>query len=172
MADLVGAVRLPEGSMRASAGTEVVIDVLVFQRREAGEAPAGAAWIDLAPVERAMTNADDEGDDFRQPDVIRHPGEPLFRRASRDGAGRACAEARHLRPCPGLYLPAAQDGIALETLLTEALDRLPAGIFTAPPESPTDQRPTPTTKPGYARAPPRMAPRSRKVPTSSAHRAS
>jgi adenine-specific DNA methylase len=33
MADLVGAVRLPEGSMRASAGTEVVIDVLVFQRR-------------------------------------------------------------------------------------------------------------------------------------------
>ena len=43
MADLVGAVRLPEGSMRASAGTEVVIDVLVFQRREAGQPPAGAA---------------------------------------------------------------------------------------------------------------------------------
>ena len=36
MADLVGAVRLPEGSMRASAGTEVVIDVLVFQRRADG----------------------------------------------------------------------------------------------------------------------------------------
>jgi len=52
MADLVGAVRLPEGSMRASAGTEVVIDVLVFRRREAGQAPAGADWIDLAPVER------------------------------------------------------------------------------------------------------------------------
>jgi N12 class adenine-specific DNA methylase len=33
MADLVGAVRLPEGSMRATAGTDVVIDILVFQRR-------------------------------------------------------------------------------------------------------------------------------------------
>ena len=50
MADLIGAVRLPEGSMRASAGTEVVIDLLVFQRHEAGQAPAGADWIDLAPV--------------------------------------------------------------------------------------------------------------------------
>ena len=29
MADLVGAVRLPEGSMRAAAGTDVVIDLLV-----------------------------------------------------------------------------------------------------------------------------------------------
>ena len=53
MADLVGAVRLPEGSMRAAAGTDVVIDVLVFQRREAGQPPAGAAWIDLAPVASA-----------------------------------------------------------------------------------------------------------------------
>ena len=64
MADLVGAVRLPEGSMHASAGTEVVIDVLVFQRREAGQPSSGADWIDLAPVARPMTNADDEGDDF------------------------------------------------------------------------------------------------------------
>jgi len=46
MADLIGAVRLPEGSMRASAGTDVVIDLLVFQRRTDGQAPAGAAWID------------------------------------------------------------------------------------------------------------------------------
>ena len=30
MADLVGAVRLPEASMRATAGTDVVIDVLVL----------------------------------------------------------------------------------------------------------------------------------------------
>ena len=46
LADLIGAVRLPEGSMRASAGTDVVIDVLVFQRRAGGEPPAGEAWID------------------------------------------------------------------------------------------------------------------------------
>ena len=61
MADLVGAVRLPEGSMRATAGTDVVIDVLVFQRRGRGrKPPAGAAWIELAPVEAA---ADEDGDE-------------------------------------------------------------------------------------------------------------
>src|SRR5208283_76846 len=53
LADLIGAVRLPEGSMRASAGTDVVVDVLVFQRRADGEPPAGEAWVDLAPVANA-----------------------------------------------------------------------------------------------------------------------
>ena len=43
----------------------------------------------------------------------------------------------------GIYGPALtytcrprKDGVALETLLTEALDRLPAGIFIASAESP------------------------------------
>src|SRR5580658_5103168 len=66
MADLVGAIRLPEGSMRAAAGTDVVIDVLVFQRREAGQSPAGAAWIDLASVVPATVD-DDEGDEAPDP---------------------------------------------------------------------------------------------------------
>ena len=35
MADLVGVVRLPEGSMRASAGTEVVVDLLGVPARRA-----------------------------------------------------------------------------------------------------------------------------------------
>jgi adenine-specific DNA methylase len=51
MADLVGAVRLPECSMRASAGTDVVIDVLVFQRRGEGEEPSRTRWTDLADVD-------------------------------------------------------------------------------------------------------------------------
>jgi adenine-specific DNA methylase len=33
MADLRGAVRLPEGVMRAAAGTDVVVDILFFQKR-------------------------------------------------------------------------------------------------------------------------------------------
>ena len=45
MADLLGAVRLPEGSMRATAGTDVVVDILAFQRRAEGQAPAGAGRI-------------------------------------------------------------------------------------------------------------------------------
>ena len=32
-ADLIGAVRLPAGTFRAAAGTDVVTDVLVFRRR-------------------------------------------------------------------------------------------------------------------------------------------
>ena len=103
MADLVGAVRLPEGSMRASAGTEVVIDCWCSSAAPTDEAPAGAAWIDLAPVESAA--ADDDSRRHRKRCIIRHPGEPLLRRASGDGAGRACHAARHLRSCPDLHLP-------------------------------------------------------------------
>ena len=67
MADLVGAVRLPKGSMQATAGTGVVIDLLVFQRRAVGKAPEGAAWIGLAPVEPAMADEDDEAGEASDP---------------------------------------------------------------------------------------------------------
>jgi N12 class adenine-specific DNA methylase/adenine-specific DNA methylase len=138
MADLIGAVRLPEGSMRATAGTDVVADILVFQRRAEGEPPAGAAWIDLAPVAAA---ADDDGDDD----------------ASRDGAPASGIEVnRYFAEHPemvlgehalkrGIYGPALtytcrprRDGLPLETLLAEALDCLPAGIFVPSAESTGD----------------------------------
>ena len=50
LADLIGAVRLPEASLRTTAGTDVVVDVLVFQRRQDGHPPGGAAWIDLTEI--------------------------------------------------------------------------------------------------------------------------
>jgi predicted RNA methylase len=136
MADLVGAVRLPEGSMRASAGTDVVIDLLVFQRRADGRPPAGAAWIDLAAVENAAADeeAEDEGDaDSPALSGIQvnryfadHPEMVLGDHALRRGIyGPALAYTCRPR----------KDGPALETLLTKALDRLPAGIFTASGES-------------------------------------
>jgi hypothetical protein len=67
MADLVGAVCLPEGSMQATAGTGVVIDLLVFQRRAVGKAPEGAAWIGLAPVEPATADAEDAAGETDDP---------------------------------------------------------------------------------------------------------
>jgi N12 class adenine-specific DNA methylase/predicted RNA methylase len=132
VADLVGAVRLPEGSMRATAGTDVVIDVVVFQRRADGQPPAGAAWIDLAPVEAA---ANDDGDDAGASGIqvnryfAEHPemvlGDHTLKR--------------------GIYGPALtytcrprKDGPTLEALLTTVLDRLPSGIFVASPESDAD----------------------------------
>ena len=112
MADLVGAVRLPEGSMRAAAGTEVVVDVLVFQRRADGEAPAGAAWIDLAPVENAA--ADEEGDEADIPSTAgilvnryfaEHPEMVLGDHALRRGI---------YSPAPAYTCRPRKDGIALE----------------------------------------------------------
>ncbi len=50
MADLVGAVRMPQGAMSAASGTDVVVDVLFFQRRRAEQQPNGITWSDLVDV--------------------------------------------------------------------------------------------------------------------------
>jgi hypothetical protein len=125
MADLVGAVRLPEGSMRASAGTEVVIDLLVFRRRADGEAPAGASWIDLASVPNAA--ADDEADDA--------DGVPSFvipvNRYFAEHPEMVLGEHALTR---GIYGP----GLAYTCRPRKNGDRLPAGIVTASPESTPD----------------------------------
>jgi adenine-specific DNA methylase len=44
-ADLIAAIRLPAGATRADAGTDVVADLLFFQAREPGQAPAGADFL-------------------------------------------------------------------------------------------------------------------------------
>jgi N12 class adenine-specific DNA methylase len=49
-ADLVGAVRLPAGTFRAAAGTDVVTDVVVLRRRPTGTPPAGERWTATAAV--------------------------------------------------------------------------------------------------------------------------
>ena len=53
MADLLGAVRLPEGAMRAAAGTDVVVDILFFQKRgpdEPVKPPTGSRADRLAKI--------------------------------------------------------------------------------------------------------------------------
>jgi N12 class adenine-specific DNA methylase/adenine-specific DNA methylase len=143
MADLVGAVRLPEASMRATAGTDVVIDILVFQRRADDAAPAGPAWIGLASVEPAMADEDDEGGE----------ADDAGDGASGDPATPAIQVNCYFADHPemvlgdhalsrGIYGPALaytcqsrKGGPPLETLLTDALDRLPVGIVTVSDES-------------------------------------
>jgi hypothetical protein len=49
-ADLVGAVRLPQTAFKKNAGTEVVTDILFFQRRMPGAEPGGEAWLKPADV--------------------------------------------------------------------------------------------------------------------------
>jgi hypothetical protein len=43
-ADFLGAIRLPQSAFKENAGTEVVTDVLFFQRRMPGADKAGEAW--------------------------------------------------------------------------------------------------------------------------------
>lgn len=44
MADLVGAVRLPSGAFRRSAGTEALTDLLIFRKREPGRPTLDTSW--------------------------------------------------------------------------------------------------------------------------------
>jgi N12 class adenine-specific DNA methylase len=136
LADLIGAVRLPEGSMRASAGTDVVIDLLVFQRRAEGAPPAGESWVDLAAVANAAV--DDDADPEDDPDS---PAAPVLQ-VNRYFADRPEMVLGHHAFRRGIYGPGLtytcrprEDGASLETLLTAALDRLPADIFTASDDS-------------------------------------
>src|ERR1700689_1054220 len=70
MADLVGAVRLPEGAMRATAGTDVVVDILFFQKRGPDEPAKPTGWIDLAEVIAAQDG--DEAISINRP-FVAHP---------------------------------------------------------------------------------------------------
>ena len=58
MADLVAAVRLPEGALRAAAGTDVVVDLLFLRKRLPGETASGPAWQDLAEAVPAEDGAE------------------------------------------------------------------------------------------------------------------
>ena len=153
MANLVGAVRLPESSMRATAGTEVVIDVLVFQRRAEGQAPKGPAWMDLREIELGEQPAEPEpeldgleglDDDLATPEAApekRHlrRGVVLVNEYFLAHPEMVLGEHGQRR---GIYGPgwsytcrARADAGSLEANLDAAFARLPSGIFTANPEA-------------------------------------
>ena len=50
-ADLVGAVRLPQSAFQKNAGTAVVTDILVLQRRATGQPQRGAKWDDIVEID-------------------------------------------------------------------------------------------------------------------------
>lgn len=49
-ADLLGAIRLPQTAFKDNAGTEVVTDVLFFQRRMPGAERGGESWLKTEPI--------------------------------------------------------------------------------------------------------------------------
>jgi N12 class adenine-specific DNA methylase/adenine-specific DNA methylase len=161
MADLIGAVRLPEGSMRATAGTDVVVDILVFQRRAEGQAPSDPDWINLREIalSRLQDDADvdpeaegleerEEGDPTTDPDAAVTPrhtrrGIVLVNAYFADHPEMVLGVHSQRR---GIYGPGwsytcrPDRGVsALETQLDAAFVRLPAGIFTARSDALADE---------------------------------
>ena len=94
LADLVGAVRLPSGAHRRTAGTEVVTDLLLLRRREPDVAPASTAWELTRPLE-----LDDDAQLRVNSYFDEHPGHVLGSYAV--GQGQHGAPALHVVPAPG-----------------------------------------------------------------------
>ena len=116
MADLIGAVRLPEGAMHDRAGTEVVVDILFLQKRDAGTAPAGAAWDVLA---EAVPAEDGETALSINRYFVEHPEMALGTHARTSSAYGPTYTLKPVLSTLGV----------LSDLLAQALDRLPRDLF-------------------------------------------
>ena len=162
LADLVGAVRLPEASMRATAGTDVVIDVLVFQRRTEEQTPGGHPWMILVQIPHTAEPDQVEWEAVAEADAATTGGN------APDKTG-AIAINEYFASHPemvlgvhaqkrGIYGPgltytcrALPDAGPLEDRLTQALHRLPSGICTPSLEStPVDEPEDAPVRPGTA----------------------
>jgi N12 class adenine-specific DNA methylase len=121
IADLLAAVRLPEGALRAAAGIDVVVDLLFLRKREAGALPSAPAWQELAEA----LPADDGEEALRINEYfLAHPALVLGRHARSSSA---------FGPT---YTCAARDGEEIEHALAVALATLPQDITPPPPASP------------------------------------
>ncbi|MFG1428892.1 helicase-related protein [Roseixanthobacter glucoisosaccharinicivorans] len=118
-ADLVGAIRLPQGSFRAQAGTDVVVDILFFRKRKIGDAEADLSWIDLDEVRPAT---DDEGAIRVNRWFARHPNLVLGTHALASG------------PFGETYTCLPRGDEDVETELVAAVGLLPEAVYDGEPE--------------------------------------
>lgn len=117
-ANLVAAIRLPEGSFRKDAGTDTVVDILFFRKRKAGEPEGDHLWLDADEVRPAT---DDEGAIRVNRWFARHHGFVLGEHALTSG------------PFGETYTCRPRAGEDLETLLNAAIDRLPEDLYDGEP---------------------------------------
>jgi N12 class adenine-specific DNA methylase/SAM-dependent methyltransferase len=144
LADLVGAVRLPERAFAAASGTDVVCDLVILRRRHPGTGPEGPSWTGTVPVQ-----VPDLHDETRAsvagagPLVIneyldRHPNRVLGRLA----VGRGMYREHELTVTPTGDV-ATELAAALDRIVAEAHDR---GVTLDP--SPATGRAMPATVAG------------------------
>ncbi len=117
-ADLIAAIRLPEGSFRRDAGTDVVVDILFFRKRKVGEPEGDQTWLDIDEV-RGATG--DEGAIRVNRWFARHPAFVLGTHALTSGP---FGETYTCLPCRGSDL---------KTALAAAIDLLPTGLYDGEP---------------------------------------
>lgn len=120
-ADLIAAIRLPEGSFRRDAGTDVVVDILFFRKRKAGEAEGDQTWLDVDEVRPAT---EDEGAIRINRWFARHPDFVLGDHALMSGP---FGETYTCRPRAGVDLEAALKA-AISLLPEDRYDREPSAI--------------------------------------------
>ncbi|MBB4189023.1 N12 class adenine-specific DNA methylase/adenine-specific DNA methylase [Sinorhizobium terangae] len=117
-ADLIAAIRLPEGSFRRDAGTDVVVDILFFRKRIAGEPTSDLSWLDLEEILPATA---DEGPIRINRWLARHPDFVLGQHALTSG------------PFGETYTCIAPKDQDLEATLNAAIDLLPEGSYDGEP---------------------------------------
>ncbi|RWN85765.1 MAG: lactate dehydrogenase [Mesorhizobium sp.] len=118
-ADLIAAIRLPEGSFRADAGTDVVVDVLFFRKRKVTESESDLSWLDIEELRQATEG---EGAIRVNRWFARHPDFVLGTHATISGP---YGEAYSCLPHPGVHL---------ERALTAAISLLPQAIYDGEPD--------------------------------------
>ncbi|NTD32291.1 lactate dehydrogenase [Agrobacterium tumefaciens] len=117
-ADLIAAIRLPEGSFRADAGTDVVVDILFFRKRKAAEPESDMSWLDTEQVRPATA---EEGAIRINRWFARHPDFVLGTHALTSG------------PFGETYTCLPKPGVDLEAALSAAILLLPEDLYDGEP---------------------------------------
>ncbi len=117
-ADLIAAIRLPEGSFRRDAGTDVVVDILFFRKRKAGEPEGDQLWLDVDEVRPAT---EEEGTIRVNRWFARHPDFVLGNHALTSG------------PFGETYTCLPRAGEDIEAALSSAIDLLPSDLYDGEP---------------------------------------
>lgn len=118
VAHLIAAIRLPEGSFRADAGTDVVVDILFFRKRMVGDPEGDQTWFDLDGI-RAASN--DEGAIQVNRWFAGHPDFVLGTHTLTSG------------PFGEAYTCLPREGVELGSALDAAISLLPEGLYDGEP---------------------------------------
>lgn len=113
----VGAIRLPNDAFKKNAGTEVTTDIIFMQKRAKGDTSQGPAWLEA----KDMTT--DDGAVRVNEYYHAHP-DMMLGKMGKQGSMYGHADAALV-----------SDGRDLSAALAEAIQKLPADVYTEPEKS-------------------------------------